>query len=282
MILVTGASGTVGRHVTARLSALGQKVRAISRAPERAGLPGGVEVLRADLARPETLPAALDGVETAFLFPAHGQLEGFLTAARHAGVRRIVLLSSSAPGYDKPNPIIDAHRADERVVAGSGLAWTFVRPSGFMANDLQWAATIKSAGVVRAPYGRAAFAPVDERDVAAVAVAALTDDTHAGEAYELTGPAALSTIDRVRILGETIGQTVRFEETTPQRYREQMAGRIPADYIEAMLNFGAHFDCTPAPVLPTVEQVTGHPAHTYAQWAAYHAADFLNDQGHYR
>jgi uncharacterized protein YbjT (DUF2867 family) len=275
MILVTGATGNVGRHVVGQLLDAGEKVRAISRDPARAGLPAGVEVLRADLREPDTLPAALRGVDRAYLFPVHGQLGGFLAAAQDARLRRVVLLSSLAVSFDQLDPIGYAHAESERAVVESGLPWTFVRPGAFMTNDLAWAAGIRAGGVVHGPYGDAATAPIDERDIAAVAVRALLDEGHVDEAYELSGPESLTPVDRVRLIGEAIGRDLRFEEQSPEEARRQMAGYgAPPAIVDAVLGMLASAVGTTAPVLPAVERVTGRPPYPYARWAADHAADF--------
>jgi uncharacterized protein YbjT (DUF2867 family) len=274
MILVTGATGNVGRHVVQLLIDAGEQVRAISRNPERAGLPDSVEVLRADLAQPETLPAALRGVDRAFLFPVVGQAGGFLDAAMDSGLGRVVLLSASAVTIEQAGAIGRIHAEYEQAVATSGLPWTFVRPGAFMANDLRWAPGIKVGGVVRAPFGQAATAPIDERDIAAVATRALLDDRHDGKAYELTGPESMTLVDRVRTLGEVLGRELLFDEQSPEQAREQMIAHAPAEIVEASLSLFASFVGTTADMSPAVREVTGRAPHTYADWAAHHAADF--------
>ncbi|NJC72569.1 NAD(P)H-binding protein [Planosporangium thailandense] len=274
MILVTGATGNVGRQVVDQLLEAGERVRATSRDPARAGLPAEVDVRRADLRDPDTLPAVLDGVDRAYLFPVPGQVGGFLAAARKAGLRRIVLLSSQAVTFDPRDVIGRAHAEYERAVEESGLAWTFVRPGAFMANDLAWAPAIRADGVVRAPYGRAATAPIHERDIAAVAVRALLDDGHAGRAYELTGPESLTAVERVRLIGASIGRDLRYEEQPPDEARRQMATHTPPAIVDAVLSILASAVGAGAPVLPTVEEVTGRPAASYTRWVGDHAADF--------
>ncbi|MFJ2033290.1 NAD(P)H-binding protein [Streptosporangium sp. NPDC087985] len=273
MILVTGATGNVGRNVVRQLLDEGEKVRAITRHPDRAGLPDGVEVLPGDLTRPETLPAALHGVERAFLFPVFGSLGDFLRIGKEAGLQHVVLLSSGAVTFPAPSWIGDRHLECERAVEESGLSWTHVRPGMFMANDLDWAAQTADGDVVRAPYGNAAAAPIDERDIAAVAVRALLD-RHSGEAHLLSGPESLTQIERVRILGEAIGRPLRFEELPREQAREHLLGLLPPQAVDFMLDMLASAVGRTAQVLPTVEQVTGRPPYTYAQWAAHHADDF--------
>jgi uncharacterized protein YbjT (DUF2867 family) len=158
-------------------------------------------------------------------------VDGFLGAAREAGLRHVVLLSSQAVTFDTPGWIGEQHLRLERAVESSGLPWTFVRPGAFMTNDLTWAPQIASGGVVRGVYGGAALAPVDPRDIAAVSARALLDE-RAGESYVLTGPQSLTQIERVRIIAETIGRPLRFEEVT---------GRAPFTYAEWVAHRAADF-----------------------------------------
>ncbi|WP_412540247.1 SDR family oxidoreductase [Longispora sp. K20-0274] len=274
MILVTGATGNVGRQVVAQLLEAGEKVRAISRDPATAGLPDGVEVLEGDLRRPETLPAALRDVDRVYLFPVHGALDDFLAAARDAGVGRIVLLSSMAVNFEHSNDIARWHAECEQSVRDSGLAWTFLRPGAFMANDLAWGHSIRAEGVVRAAYGDAASAPIDERDIAEVAVRALLDEGHAGEAYTLTGPASLTQVDRVRIIGEVLGRELRFEELTPEAARAHLDQFLPPGIAEVLVGLLAATAGTTAEVEPAFERITGRAGGTYARWVARRAAEF--------
>jgi uncharacterized protein YbjT (DUF2867 family) len=256
----------------------GEPVGAIARDPSTNGLPEGVEVLPGDLTRPETLPAALDGVDRAFLFPVFGALDGLLDAARRARLTHVVLLSSSAVTHERSNWIGEQHRLLEEAVAAAGLPWTYLRPGAFMTNDLAWVPQINNGGTVRAAYGRAASAPADPRDIAAVAVRALLDG-HWGKAYELTGPQSLTQIERVRIISETIGRPLRFEEQPREQFAEQLRQGVPPAAVDFMLDLLAEAQGQTVPVLPTVEDVTGRPAHTCAQWVAHRAATFTPASG---
>ena len=275
MILVTGGAGNVGANLVRQLLDAGEKVRVITRNPSDRSFPDQVEVVPGDLTRPETLPTALSGVDRAFLFPVFNGLDGFLEAARQADLQHVVLLSSSAVTYSTPGWIGEQHLQLERAVAASGLPWTYVRPDAFMTNDLAWKHQIVNGGVVRAAYGNAASAPVDPRDIAAVAVRALLDQ-RVGEAYVLTGLQSLTQIDRVRIIGETIGRPLRFEEQPREQFRKQLLLHhgLPAPVIDELLDQLAARDGKTAQILPTVEEVTGRPAFTYAQWVAHRAAEF--------
>jgi uncharacterized protein YbjT (DUF2867 family) len=173
---------------------------------------------------------------------------------------------------EHPNAIARAHLDSEQAVTRAGLPWTFVRPGAFMANDLRWAAQIQATGAVRAPYPDAATAPVDERDIASVAVAALLNDGHAGHAYTLTGPESLTQVKRVQLLAETLGRPLRIEEQTAEDFR-QTSG-LPPHVADGLLRMLAGRVGITAEVTDTVQQVAGRPALTYRQWAARHVAEF--------
>ena len=211
MILVTGATGTVGRELITQLTASGTRVRGMSRYPERAGLPADVEMVRGDLGRPETLGPAVDGAERVFLLaggpdgPMHEA--NLVAAAMRAGVRHIVKLSVLAAGHDGDDPITRWHLAGERTIEASGLAWTFLRPGAFMANALMWADTIREQGTVYAPYTTARTAPIDPFDIAAVAARVLTQTGHEGRAYSLTGPELLSPPERADEMTVILGSS---------------------------------------------------------------------------
>ncbi|WP_086820114.1 NAD(P)H-binding protein [Allokutzneria sp. NRRL B-24872] len=276
-ILVTGATGNVGRNVVEMLLAEGVSVRATTRRPETAGLPEGVDVRAADLAEPETLAAPLSTVDKVYLFPEPGSVGEFVKLAEEAGVRRVVVLSSlSAKENNAEDDVIGRrHVVVERAVEASTMDWTFVRPGSFSANTLQWAHSIRAEGVVRAPYGDAQIAPVHEKDIAAVAVRALLDDGHAGKAYELTGSEAMTQRRQVELIGEAIGRPVRFDELTPEQAREQMARWAPVEVIDSLLGYLRDAVEKPAEVHDVTEKITGRPPRTFAEWATDHAHDFM-------
>jgi uncharacterized protein YbjT (DUF2867 family) len=276
MILVTGATGNVGRNVVGLLLEAGRAVRALTRDPAAAGLPDEAEVVRGDLSAPETLPAALAGAEAVFLFPVPGSAPGFVRAVTEAGVRRVVMLSSLAVNDEvevQTNPIGAFHAEIEGAIAASGLEWTFLRPGAFATNAFQWAAQAKAGDVIRLPFADAATAPIHEADIAAVAVKALLTDGHAGAKYALTGPESLTQRDQVRIVGEAIGRPLRLEELPPQAAREQILRRAPAAVADTLIEMMSRSVGHAALVTGTVEKVTGRPARTFARWAADHAAE---------
>lgn len=277
-ILVTGATGNVGREVVVQLLAAGTAVRALARDPASAGLPEGVEVVGGDLSVPDTLEGALAGSASVFLIWPFLTTEGapavLEAIARQA--RRIVYVSSSGVDEDaerQTDPINQFHADMERLVEKSGLEWTVLWSNTIASNARGWAEQIRTTHVVRGP-DIAATAVIHERDVAAVAVHALTDDGHAGATHILTGPQVLSRAEQVRTIGEAIGHPTCFEKVPVQVAREQMLadGRPPA-LVEALLA-GAETRPESNLVTSMVEEVTGAPARTFRSWAEEHADDF--------
>ncbi len=264
-VLVTGARGNVGRHVVEGLLDAGVKVRAAGRDPRAVRVPAGVEVVAADLADPATLPAALAGVSRVFLYNEPQGVDGFVEAARAAGVAHVVLLSSASVAGPEDNPIARWHLATERPLADSGIPYTFVRPGAFATNTLRWSAQVRT-GTVRLPYPGSHSTPIHERDIAAVATRALTGDSLMNAAPLLSGPESLTQERQVELIGEAIGRTLTCEELPPEEAR----GIVP----DVLLAYLAAGDGRPMPVETAVEDITGRPALTYARWARDHAADF--------
>ena len=283
VVLVTGATGTVGgevvRALPARLPA-GLGVRVMARDPARAAaMFPGVEAVAGDYTDPPSLASALRGVRTAFLVTA--RVEGdddaaFVAAARAAGVRRVVKLSAAAvldPGAD--DLITRRQRAGEETLRGCGLEWTLLRPRAFMSNSLSWAASVRRERTVRALYGSAPNACVDPRDIAEVAARALTEEGHAGHAYTLTGPQALTAVEQTRALGRLLGIPLRFEELTLSQARTALAARFPPPLVEALLASAERQRAgAKAHVDNTVHTLTGHPARTFHDWARDHIEAF--------
>jgi uncharacterized protein YbjT (DUF2867 family) len=268
MIFVIGATGNVGRHVVSGLLEQDAAVRALSRHPDAAELADGVDVVHGDVSDPDGLSEHLDDVEAVFLlwpsFSPEGADGVVDILGRHA--QRIVYLSAQAAG-GRPDSV---WARVERAIEGSATEWTFLRPTGFATNTLMWAEPIRESGVVRWPYGQAARSLIHERDIAAVAVRALTEDGHAGERYVLTGPEALTQVEQARAIGDAIGRTVRWEELSREEAEHELHGRIP----DTALDTWSSFVETPEIVTSTVEDITGEPARPFGEWARDHADDF--------
>jgi uncharacterized protein YbjT (DUF2867 family) len=280
-VLVIGATGRVGRLVIDQLMQSGVSVRALARRPAAARLPAAVEVVTGDLTAPDSLDAALHGMRAVFLLwtaPPTTIRAVVERLATHAN--RIVFLSSPHrtphPFFQQPNPMAVLHADIERAIAATGRASTIIRPGMFASNALHWwAAPIRHGGVVRWPYGAVQTAPIDERDIAAVAGRALVEDGHDGGDYILTGPESLSQTEQVNIIGATVGRPARFEELSPDEFRRETAGVWPPSVVEMLLaSWGAAIG-QPALVTATVSEITGSPARTFRQWVADHAAAFL-------
>lgn len=278
MIVVTGATGNVGRQVVAALAGqggeAGQEVVAVSRRAADPAVPEAPRVRhrQADLAVPDSLRSAFEGAGTLFLLVAGDDPHAVLDAAKTAGVRRVVLLSSLGAGT---RPQAYAHPAGfEAAVRGSGLDWTVLRPGGFASNTFAWAETVRTRRTVFAPFGDVALPVVDPADIAQVAAVVLREEGHSGRTYELTGPAALSPRDQARAIGAALGEPVDFVEQSRAEARAQMLHFMPEPVADATL--GILGDPLPAEqaVGADVERVLGRPAGSFAAWAARNAAAF--------
>ena len=278
MILVTGATGKVGRHLVAGLVNAGAPVRALTRHSGTAGLPAAAEVVSADPARPDTVAAAVAGTTAVFVnVTAVGwMLKELMTEAARAGTRTAVLLSSFAVRDNgaQPYSLGAHHKALEDVVAASGLEWTFLRCGGFAANTLAWAPMIRTEGIVRAPYLDAATAPIAEQDIAAAAVRVLLGDGHAGARYVLTGGQSLTQAEQVQAIGAAIGRQLRVTELPPEVFRTAATAYMPAAAVDDLLRYLAGHVGRTAEMSPDLPALTGRPATTFAAWAAGHAASF--------
>jgi uncharacterized protein YbjT (DUF2867 family) len=277
MIVVIGGSGRVRRELTAQLRKLDQPVRVVSRGMNPAGVPPGAEVARADLADPASLEPHLAGAQAVFLLWPFTSPE--LTAGlapkvaeilgRHTG--RVVYLSAQ-PAADQPGSF---WALVERAIEDSVASWTFLRPTGFAANTLMWADQIRSGDAVRWPFGAAARALIDERDIAAVAMRALTDRGHDGARYLLSGPAVLTQAEQLATIGQAIGRELCWEELSRQAALEALtAAWGDPGFAETALHAWQWFVDHPETVTSAVQDVTGAPARSFADWAAANVAAF--------
>ena len=284
MILITGASGKVGSEVLKQVIASGTKPRAMYRNQQAAAAaPKGVEVAIADFAKPEELQRALRGVEKLFLLcapvPELPQLESnAVDAAKSAGVKHIVKLSAIGAG-EGAHTFARGHQASERKLRESGIAYTFLRPNGFMQNFLLYAGTIQSQGAF---YGSGSEAPVsyiDLRDIAAVAAKALTSSGHENKIYELSGPEGLSYSDVANKFGAALGKPVRYVQVSEQQARQGMiSAGVPEWNADAILDLQHFYDAGKAGAISQdVERVTGRKATSFDQFVRDYRDAFRGD-----
>ncbi|MGB9465390.1 MAG: NAD(P)H-binding protein [Candidatus Acidiferrum sp.] len=279
-ILVIGGTGTVGRQVVSQLLTKGVRVRALARNPLTAGLSSHVDVVRGDLILPETLDGCLDGIDTVFLVWT-ASVTAFAPAleriAKH--VQRVVFLSApiktAHPLFQQPNPGRAMLEQIERLIETSGLQWTFLRPGMFAANALNWwAPQVRAGDVVRWPHLAAPTAPIDERDIAVVAVRALCEDGHAGAEYVLTGPQSLSQFEQISTIGRAIGRSLRIEEISTDEARRELLTIGPLVAVNMLLDAWAAAIGQPAHVTSTVAEIAGATPKTFLQWATDNASRF--------
>lgn len=280
VVVVFGARGNVGRHVADGLLAAGEQVRAVVRTPA-AGLTPGLDAVRADLDRPETLPAVLDGADKMFLYGMLNpqrpyDIEKVVATAAAAGIRQVVLLSSvSVLEPDAGHPVPLLNRTIEQAVQRSGMDWTFLRPGSFAVNTRTWwADSIRADNVVRLPYPLAQSAPVHEKDIAALAVTALTEPGHSHQTYTIYGAESLTLQRQVEHIGEAIDRPIQIEHVSDEQARAEVGRTMHPVVAEAIVSQWAAASGVPALTSTIVEKITGAPAHTYAQWAVGHADDF--------
>ncbi|MET8998938.1 NAD(P)H-binding protein [Amycolatopsis sp. NPDC004169] len=275
-VLVTGATGHVGRAVVGSLVAAGQDVRASSRDAAKLDVPDGVAKVSADLEDASTLEPALDGVSAAFLYTRPQGIGAFVKAAEAAGVRHVVLLSSAATLEPDAahSRIALLHRAVEDALAAGSFASTALNPGAFATNTLGWRADV-AEGVVRTAYPDSWIGAIHERDIADVAARILIDGSHDGESLALTGPEPISFREQAEVLADVLGRPLRVEELTKEQAVERMlALGWPSGVPESVLGAWARTVQEPSPVTDVVREVTGNAPRTFRQWAEEHRADF--------
>jgi len=284
MILVTGAGGTVGSALVKALGDARARFRVAYHSKEKAekARAAGQDTAVLDFARPETLAPALAGVDKVFLLGAttEDQAERETSAVREAkkaGVQHLVKLSAWEAAKEHYG-FARVHRKVEKEVEASGLAWTFLRPNCFMQNTGNYfAGTIKSQGAFYQPTGDARVSQVDVRDIAAVAAKALTEAGHAGKAYDLSGPKALSWGEVAETIGKAIGKPVKYVPVSDEDGRKGMlAAGIPGFYVELLLDLYRFYRSNGGAdrVSPAVPQVVGRPPISFERYVRDHVELF--------
>ncbi|MGW5475956.1 NAD(P)H-binding protein [Streptomyces sp. NPDC004008] len=280
MIVVTGATGKVGRSLVRTLAAAGEQVTATSRGISEADVPEGVRQRRADLADAGSLRPVFDGADALFLqnggAAAHLLNPGdILDVAKAAGVERLVLLSSQGVAT---RPESASHgavgRAIEDAVRQSGLDWTILRPGGFHSNTYAWAEGVRTRRTVEAPFGDVGLPLIDPEDIAEVAAAALREDGHTGRIHELTGAVPITPRQCAAALGDALGEPVAFVEQTRDEARAQMLRFMPEPVVDTTLDILGRPTPAEQRVSPDVERILGRPARGYADWARRNVAAF--------
>ena len=276
MMLVTGATGNVGRALLEELHARGAgPLRGLTRDPAKAGFPEGVEAVEGDFTDPASWEWALDGVRSLFLVSRLGPDADIIEAARQAGVGHVVLVSSiTALTHPHLGPAAE-NLAVEQFLKDSGMAWTILRPTQFASNSLMWAASIRARETVLAPYADTGLPTIHPADIAAVARVALTEPGHHGRTYPLTGPERVTARRQAEAIGAALGREVPFAGISRQEAHARMAAVFGDAAADAVLDItGGDVNDGIRAVRTTVAQVTGLPARPFRQWAAENAAAF--------
>lgn len=278
MIVVTGATGNVGRRLVDLLVEADQTVTAVSRGTTPPPSRVGVIPHLADVSDLNALAPAMKDAEALFLLVsgagAHVDGPALFSAAADAGVARLVLLSSQLAGTRPDSPSHAAMARLEAAVRGAGPSWTILRPSGFMTNDLSWATTIPDRRTVFTPYADVALPVIDPADIAAVAAATLVEDGHGAATYTLTGPAAISPRDRVSTLRDALGIDIELVELTREAAKAQMTTVMPEQIADGALDVLGHPSPKETMISPDVARVLARTATTYAAWVTRSLAKF--------
>ena len=281
MLLVTGATGNIGRELARELDAAGVPFRALVRDPAGAArLPASAERVRGDLDDPGTLAPAFAGASRLFLLTPGigiGHVRHAVAVARAAGVRHVVHLSSFNVLGD-PMPAMGRwHHEREQIIRASGLPATFLRPGGFMTNAFDWLPAIRAGGYVLDPAGPGRYAPIDPADIAAVAALALTGDGHAGREYVLTGEETFTVAEQVAVLSAATGLDIKVREpaTPDETVRARFPNGAPPALADAILEgFALLRADTTGLRTDTVRRLLGRGPRTFSDWCARHAGVF--------
>ncbi|MFJ1578918.1 SDR family oxidoreductase [Streptomyces sp. NPDC088182] len=278
MIVVTGATGNIGRPLTRALAEAGRQVTAVSR--HAAAVPDGVRHVVADLAEPAGIKPALAGAKALFLLLS-GDLHAtganpadIIGDAAAGGVRRVVLLSTLGVVTRPSGHTRIAMRALEDTLRESGLEWAILRPGGFASNALWWADSVRTRQVVAAPFGDVGVPIIDPADIAAVAAACLLDDRHTGGVYELTGPEVITPRRQAEAIATALGSPVRFHELTRDEAKAAMTRSMPAELADDTLDILGSPNPAELRVSPDVQRVLGRAPRPFADWAARNVAAF--------
>ena len=277
-ILVTGARGNIGRRLVRVLASAGHDVRGSARDVADLAVPAGVERVALDITDPATFDRALAGVETVFLYPAHGDISLFLAAVEASDVRHVVQLSSPASydAHEYDGWIGRVHRRIEQSLVESGVPHTLLYPSWLATNTMRdWAAGIRAHNRLRIAYPDARYTPIHPEDIAEAAANLLTRPDFRGRWQIITGPESMRMRDVAAVLAEVRGMPVAVEELTREEALAERPEWMPEAAMESLLDVSAASVGVPALVNNGVERLTGHPARTFREWAEENRGAFL-------
>jgi uncharacterized protein YbjT (DUF2867 family) len=283
--LIIGATGTVGRQLVSELLAkTNNKIRALVRNPDAANLPAAVEKFRGDLTAPDSLDAALKNTDAVFLVWTAPSATAPAVIDRVAkNTSRLVFLTAPHqtphPFFQHPNPLTAMLSAIERHIESTPLQSTFIRPGMFASNGIHWwGPAFRNNEVVRWPLLQAPTAPIDPRDIAAVASHVLTDpqkQSHPAKNYVITGPESLTQLQQLQIIAETVNRPLRYEDLSADQARTVLVPPFPLPVMNMLLNAWTAALGQPAFVTSTVTDLLGRPAHTFRAWAQHNVSAFL-------
>jgi uncharacterized protein YbjT (DUF2867 family) len=279
-ILVTGATGNVGRPLVNQLAAAGFAVRAVTRRPDGADFHPAVVTYR-------SATDALPGADAMFVNSrALGDaMKATVDAARVAGVTRLVALSAINADDDfarQPSRFRgDRNKEAEQLVVESGLDWVSLRPTVFATNFAgMWAPQLQAGDVVNGPFATASTAVIAEGDIAAVAAQAFLTDDLLGQRVPLTGPQSLTNAQMVETIGAALGRTLRYQEVPPELVRQRfIALGFGAEFADAYVALLSDTVDRPALVTHDVEKILGRPAESFAHWVSDNLRSITNQQG---
>jgi len=283
MILVTGATGHVGSDVLTRLAAANTPARAVVHSEGKAAAlrDAGIETVVADLDDPATLRPALAGVDHVLLISPLHQQQGareraVIDAAKAAGVAHVVKLSAFGVGPAAPVSFARTQYDIEQALERSGMEYTHLRPNGFMQNFVQNAPAIVGQGALYGSTGDGKISFIDVRDIADVAVLALTQEGHAGKIYSLTGPEALSYGDVAAVFSRELGREVRYVDMPPDAFKGALSQAGVPEWTAGALGelYAMYREGHASAVTGTVQDLTGRPARTLATFVCDNAATF--------
>ena len=267
MILITGATGNVGREAVLLAVSRGLDVRALTRDPDTADLPAGVNVVQGSPTDHDSFSAAMTGVDAVLLVvPDDGDVAAQVLAETLP--RRAVLISSITARTRPALAAADEFRVQEHALRAAAPDTVVLRPGQFASNVIGWTSMI-AEGTVTAPFGDVAIPVIDPADIAEVALLVLTEDGHAGMDYDLSGPARLSNRDQVQVLARSLDRPIAFVEQDPDDFAATNPW-IPEPFVEYVLAVKGSPTDDELTIHPTVEALLGRPASPFSAWVSRH------------